>query len=333
MAQEKDNTTPAKVITPFHDPELIVLRNPVAKARFNLSVYQTKFLLEVLSYLKSRPDERILEFNIRQFNRNLLVDNNDIRYYVNEIRKMVSHVVSIPSEERTDGGIKLKEVALISGIDTDIDGKGEGYIRVEVAEMIKPYFLEIANGQFFSFHKYNSHILKGKHSISLYLMLKSYQRLRKMTIGYNELREILEIKPNEYQPFKEFKRWILERSRNEMLEKNDIYFDFEVVRVSSSSRSDVEKIVFTILDNPNKREMVRQIKSVEKGDKSTVFSVAKKKTGEKSEASPAIAGEISEAKYRTSGEKSERKSSDNSKYPPSVSERKFGNKKQFDTRN
>jgi Initiator Replication protein len=303
MANEKDTSNPTRVITPFHDPELIVLRNPVAKARFNLSVYQTKFLLEVLSYLKSRPDERILEFNIRQFNRNLSVDNNDIRYYVNEIRKMVSHVVSIPTEERTDGGIKLKEVALISGIDTDIDGKGEGYIRVEVAEMIKPYFLEIANGQFFSFHKYNSHVLKGKHTISLYLMLKSYQRLRKMTIGYNELRDILEIKPNEYQPFKEFKRWILERSRNEMLEKNDIYFDFEVVRVSSSSRSDVEKIVFTILDNPNKREMVKQIKSVEKGDKSTVFSIAKSKTGENSEAKKNKSGENSELKEDTKREK------------------------------
>jgi hypothetical protein len=80
----------------FDDSDLVVLRNPVAKARFNLSVYQTKFLLEVLAHLKTKPEARIIEFNIRQFNRSLNLNNNDIKYYVNEIRKMVRHVVSIP---------------------------------------------------------------------------------------------------------------------------------------------------------------------------------------------------------------------------------------------
>ena len=71
-----------KYIRAFDDLDLVVLRNPVAKARFHLSVYQTKFLLEVLSHLKSKPEARILSFNIRQFSRTLNLDNNDIKYYV-----------------------------------------------------------------------------------------------------------------------------------------------------------------------------------------------------------------------------------------------------------
>jgi hypothetical protein len=254
MAEEQS----PKNIQVFDDADLVVLRNPVAKARFNLSVYQTKFLLEVLAHLKSKPEARIIEFNIRQFNKSLNLNNNDIKYYVNEIRKMVRHVVTIPVEERNDGGIRLKEVALIAAIDTDINGKGEGSIKIEVADMIKPYFLEIANGQFFSFHKYNSRVLKGRHSISLYLLLKSYQRFKTFQIDYEELRDILEIKGEEYRPFKEFKRWVLERSRKELLEKNDIYFDYEAIRVSLSKKSDVSKILFHIKSNPNHAEVFRQ---------------------------------------------------------------------------
>jgi hypothetical protein len=258
-------------IQAFDDPDLIVLRNPVAKARFHLSVYQTKFLLEVLSHLKSKPEDRILSFDIRQFNRSLNLDNNDIKYYVNEVRKMVRHVVSIPVEERKDGGIRLKEVALIAAIDTDIDGKGEGSIKVEVADMIKPYFLEIANGQFFSFHKYNSRVLKGRYSISLYMLLKSYQRFRTLQINYGELRDILEIKPEEYRPFKEFKRWVLEKSRKEMMEKNDIYFDYDVVRATYSKKSDVEKVVFHIINNPNHAAIFKEFQQKEGKVKKPLF--------------------------------------------------------------
>ncbi len=276
---------PPKDIQAFDDTDLVVLRNPVAKARFNLSVYQTKFLLEVLAHLKSKPEARIIEFNIRQFNKSLNLNNNDIKYYVNEIRKMVRHVVSIPVEERTDGGIRLKEVALIAAIDTDINGKGEGSIKIEVADMIKPYFLEIANGQFFSFHKYNSRVLKGRHSISLYLLLKSYQRFKTFQIDYEELRDILEIKGEEYRPFKEFKRWVLERSRKELLEKNDIYFDYEAIRVSLSKKSDVSKILFHIKNNPNHAEVFRQfqIKEGKIKEPTVQFSLPAAKSGENSE--------------------------------------------------
>jgi Initiator Replication protein len=275
-----------KNIQIFDDLDLVVLRNPVAKARFHLSVYQTKFLLEVLSHLKSKPEARILSFNIRQFNKSLNLDNNDIKYYVNEIRKMVRHVVSIPTEDRKDGGMRFKDVALIAAIDTDIDGKGAGSIKIEVADMIKPYFLEIANGQFFSFNKYNARVLKGRYSISLYMLLKSYQRFRTLQMDYEELRDILEIKPEEYRPFKEFKRWILEKSRKEMMDKNDIYFDYDAIRMTSSKKSDVVKVVFHIRNNPNHAEIFRQFQIKEGKIKEPIVLISdtlEKQTGEKSE--------------------------------------------------
>jgi hypothetical protein len=204
-----------------------------------------------------------------------------------------------PVEERNDGGIRLKEVALIAAIDTDINGKGEGSIKIEVADMIKPYFLEIANGQFFSFHKYNSRVLKGRHSISLYLLLKSYQRFKTFQIDYEELRDILEIKSGEYQPFKEFKRWVLERSRKEMIEKNDIYFDYDVVRVSLSKKSDVSKVVFHIKNNPNHAEVFRQFQIKEGKIKEPISQFLELKSNEKGENSEVLRGGVFDSLQET----------------------------------
>jgi hypothetical protein len=201
---------------------------------------------------------------------------------------MVRHVINIPVEERTDGGIRLKEVALIAGIDTDIDGRGEGYMRVEVAEMMKPYFLEIANGQFFSFHKYNSRVLRGKYSIGLYMLLKSYQRFKVLQMDYGELRDILEILPEEYQPFKAFKRWVLERTRQEMLEKNDIYFDYEEVRVGGSKRGEVTKIIFHIKENPSKTDFFNKLKQRELHEPIVTFRKSNAKEYERGENSEAV---------------------------------------------
>ena len=105
------------------------------------------------------------------------------------------------------------------------------------------------------------------------MLLKSYQRFRTIQMDYEELRDILEIKPEEYRPFGEFKRWVLERSRKEMMDKNDIYFDYEAIRATSSQKSDVAKIVFHIRNNPNHAEVFRQFQIKESKVKEPIILI------------------------------------------------------------
>ena len=71
-----------------------------------------------------------------------------------------------------------------------------------------------------------------------------------------------------------------------MMDKNDIYFDYDTIRATSSKKSDVEKIVFHIRNNPNHTEIFRQFQIKEGKIKDPIVlipDVIDRQTGENSE--------------------------------------------------
>ncbi len=253
-----------KEIVPYKDPDLVILRNPVAKAKFGLSLVQTKILFEVIAYFKNNPESKIMRFYIRDYLNKLGLDSHNLKSYVEEIEAMTRLHLQIPEGENRKG-INYLAVNLFAGARFRIDEQGFGYVDVEVSEMLKPYFLEIAKGDFFYYHIVNTRILKSTYSIKIYLLLKSYKRFRTLDMPLAELRNILEIHPNEYQRYKDFKKRILERARVELKEKNDIYFTYDEVRARPTNpKSEVVKIVFHIHDNPESQEIRDRVKALEK---------------------------------------------------------------------
>ena len=253
-----------KEIVPYKDPDLVILRNPVAKAKFGLSLVQTKILFEVIAYFKNYPESKIMRFYIRDYLNKLGLDSHNLKSYVDEIEGMTRLHLQIPEGE-TRKGINYLAVNLFAGARFRIDEQGFGYVDVEVSEMLKPYFLEIAKGDFFYYHIVNTRILKSTYSIKLYLLLKSYKRFRTLEMPIAELRNILEIHPDEYQRYKDFKKRILERARLELKEKNDIFFTYDEIRARpNNQKSEVIKIAFQIHDNPDSQEIRDKVKAFEK---------------------------------------------------------------------
>ena len=253
-----------KEIVPYKDPDLVILRNPVAKAKFGLSLVQTKILFEVIAFFKNNPESKIMRFYVRDYLNKLGLDSHNLKSYVDEIEAMTRLHLQIPEGE-TRKGINYLAVNLLAGARFRIDEQGYGYVDVEISEMLKPYFMEIAKGDFFYYHIVNTRILKSTYSIKLYLLLKSYKRFRTLEIPVAELRNILEIHPNEYQRYKDFKKRILERARIELKEKNDIYFTYDEIRARpNNQKSEVVKIAFYIHDNPDSQEVRDKVKALEK---------------------------------------------------------------------
>lgn len=253
-----------KEIVPYRDPDLVILRNPVAKAKFGLSLVQTKILFEVIAFFKNNPELKIMRFYIRDYLNKLGLDSHNLKSYVEEIEGMTRLHLQIPEGENRKG-INYLAVNLFAGARFRIDEQGFGYVDVEVSEMLKPYFLEIAKGDFFYYHIVNTRILKSTYSIKLYLLLKSYKRFRVLEMPLAELRNILEIHPEEYQRYKDFKKRILERARVELKEKNDIYFTYDEIRARpNNQKSEVVKIAFQIHDNPDSQEIRDKVKAFEK---------------------------------------------------------------------
>ncbi len=244
-----------KSIQPFKNEELVILRNPVARAKFGLSLVQTKFLFEVLAYFKNNPEQRFARFYLRDYLVKLGISSNNIREYIHQMEDMRRRDINIPRSIEANK-LHFIGVSLFSSAEYMIDENGDGFIEIEVSDKLKPYFLEIANGDFFHYHIFNTRVLRSTYSIKLYLLLKSYRRFGKLEIGLEELRDILEIAPTEYLLFKNFKARVLETARLEMMEKNDICFEY--IDVRRNRKSPIEKIVFRIFDNPKAKEIAEK---------------------------------------------------------------------------
>jgi Initiator Replication protein len=257
-----------KLVQPFKNPDMVVLRNPVARAKFGLSLVQTKFLFEVLAYFKDHPEQRYARFYLRDYLSKLGVSSNNFKEYVNQMEDMRRRDINIP---RSGDSSKLHfiGVSLFASAEYMLDENGDGYVEIEVSDKLKPYFLEITKGEFFYYHILNTRVLRSTYSIKLYLLLKSYRRFGKLEIGLQELREILEIAPDEYLQYKNFKARVLETARIEMQEKNDICFEYEDVR--RNRKSPIEKIVFRITDNPNAKEILEKARQMFAKSESTLF--------------------------------------------------------------
>jgi Initiator Replication protein len=259
-------------IQPYKNPELVVLRNPVARAKFGLSLVQTKFLFEVLAFFKDHPEKRFARFYMRDYLHKLGVSSNNFREYVRQVEDMRRRDINIPRSDNMKG-INFIGVSLFSSAEYRLDENGDGYIEIEVSDKLKPYFLEIAKGDFFYYHILNTRVLRSTYSIKLYLLLKSYRRFGKLEIPLEELRGILEINDDEYLQYKNFKARVLETARLEMEEKNDICFRYEDTR--RSRKSPVERIIFYIYDNPNAKEILEKARRMFEQDKTIESSTPK----------------------------------------------------------
>lgn len=253
-----------KDLVPYKDPDLVILRNPVAKAKFGLSVVQTKILFEVITFFKNNPEKKLMRFYVRDYLQSLGYETHNIKAYTDEIEAMTQLHLQIPEGENKRG-INYLAVNLFAGARFRIDERGFGYVDIEVSEMLKPYFLEIAQGDFFYYHIVNTRVLKSTHSIKLYLLLKSYKRFKTLEIPLTELRTILEIPADEYPRYTDFKKRILERARQELQEKNDIFFTYSEVRARpNNSKSEVMKIQFFIHDNPDRPDIKEKVRQLER---------------------------------------------------------------------
>jgi plasmid replication initiation protein len=242
-----------RLIVPFDNPELVVLRNPVARAKFGLSLVQSKILFEIIAYLKTRPNDNFMTINVGDLLEKIGVETKRVKYYVEEIEEMTKKHLRIPEGDNEEG-INYLAVNLLAGARFRIDKDGRGNIDIEISNMLKPYYLEIAKGDFFSYHILNTRVLKSTYSVKLYLLLKSYKRFGKLDIGLDELKGILELSATDYKQFPDFKKRVLERARTEIQEKNDIFFTYDEVRqFARNSKSPVVRIIFYIKDNPDQK--------------------------------------------------------------------------------
>lgn len=257
--------TEDRIIEPFKDDNLVILKNPIANARFGLSVMQTKVLFEAIAYFKSNQQLRTMRLYIKEFLKNVGSETNNYEYIAKEIDQMTEIPLRIQRTTKK-GTLDYLKVQLFSSADYKIDASGFGYVEIEISDKLKPYFLEIAQGEFFYYHILNTRVLKSKYSIKLYLFLKSWKRKGQVDISVPDLRALVEVEANEYTEYRYFKKRIIESAKKELSEKCDITFEYQEIRaIPGNKKSEVVKIRFFILENKETWNKFREKRELETG--------------------------------------------------------------------
>ncbi len=234
-----------KEVKPIESEQLVILKNAVAMAKYDLSRNQQKVFLEVAMLAKNNPEEKFYKLYIREFLKNIGVSTNDTAELKREIEEMRNITIHIPKTKR-GGELKANFFASVE----IFENQSSRFIEIELSEKLKPYFIEIAEGEFFHYQIENTRVLKSNHSIRMYLYLKAWRWAGKATIRYDELRGILGVKEGDYKLFGDFKRRVLDKCQDELKQRTDIAFDYILIRERPNNpNTPVHKISFTVKDN------------------------------------------------------------------------------------
>lgn len=159
--------------------------------------------------------------------------------------------------------------------------EGSGYIEAKFNDDMQPFLLQLKR-RFTQYNLQNFMRLSSQHSMRIYELLKMREGLRFLRIEIGELREILCCE-HSYNRFTDFKRWVLEKAREELKEKTNIHFNYKVERKGQTP----VRVNFIIKENgqqTNKEESTSLIQSENtKNDESV--GVKKKPPEESSEPS------------------------------------------------
>jgi plasmid replication initiation protein len=106
--------------------------------------------------------------------------------------------------------------------------EGSGYIEAKFNDDMEPFLLQLRR-RFTMYRLQNFMRLSSQHSMRMYELMKMREGMRYLRISVEELREMLCCE-HTYERFSDFKRYVLERAREEIKETCDIYFTYKVER-------------------------------------------------------------------------------------------------------
>ena len=139
---------------------------------------------------------------------------------------------------------------------------GQGTVSLCFDPKLKPLLLELKT----HFTKYELEIImqfKSQYSIRFFEFSKSYLGLKKHEIQFTlkELWEILGLKKDEYKIFRDFKNYVLEPARTELLEKTGKSFTWKPIKQGRGGKIVAVKFIF---DSDDEESVVEYKKSHKK---------------------------------------------------------------------
>lgn len=226
------------------EDKLVVQANSLIEASYKLKTSQQKFL-RIMSSIISKNDEdfKMYEFKINELLEIFQVkDQSKYKEIPKQTRELMGNVLTFKTDK------KLIQVPFLNYCEYEI---GTGILRVQFHPYLKPFYLYLnKENPYTKYELKNILPLRSVYSIRIYELLKQYEKIGNRTIEIGKLKEMFQIKPNEYTRYNDFKRFVIIQAQKELPLKTDLNFDFIEIKTGRK----VTSLKFYIYSN-NKKEV------------------------------------------------------------------------------
>ncbi|ASF47093.1 replication initiation protein [Methylovulum psychrotolerans] len=201
---------------------IVTQSNQLVEARYNLPLAEQRLILTMISRIQ--PDDEDFKpycISVGELAEFLGVDKaSAYRECKKTTENLLKRVVNI---DETDGLLQIGWVSSAKYVD------GSGEVNLSFDPLLKPYLLKL-KGNFTSSKLEMLLSFKSQYTIRIYTLLKQYEKLKEREFDLEFLREVLGLRPDQYQLYADFKRFILVAVQKELTQKSDLYFNFEEIK-------------------------------------------------------------------------------------------------------
>jgi hypothetical protein len=199
---------------------LVVQHNKIVEARYKLTVEEQRLLKTLVSKIQLHDEDfKVYEITVLEL-ANLIGIVDD--YYYSRVKAITKKLRDSSLNFMNDKGEEVQTGWLSSA------KYYKGVVKLRFDPELKPYLLQLKN-YFTSYELGNILRLKGMYSIRIYELLKQYERIGKREFTIDLFRQTLNIE-NEYQQYRDLKKFVLSPAEKEITEKTDISYQLSEVK-------------------------------------------------------------------------------------------------------
>ena len=236
--------------------DLIFKSNVLVNGKYDITMVQARFLVFVSS-LVNAYDENLFTYQIQTSTvlDYLGIDRANIKWLVGTLTKLQTSLVCLQDDNEA-----IEYATFLGWFRLD---KKNDLLEFRFDASMKPHYLQLKNN-FVTLEKNKYLDFTSMYTVKFYEYIKyNYQLFeRYKNNGYREFevdledftkqfastfdhkKGVFEV-PKSYKSYSDFRKKVLEVAQKELKEKNDIYFDFEEIKVNKA----VKRLIITIKQN------------------------------------------------------------------------------------
>jgi len=236
----------------LRDYKVVKHNNLIQRSRYELSAQEQKIILYLITKIKPDDTElELYEFNIKDFCEVCGIDEKSGKNYSN-LKEIISDLTSKIIWVTLDNGYET----VVRWIERPYINRKSGIIKIKLDELMRPYLLQLKE-HFTAYSLYYTLAMKGKYSIRIYELLKSYESLSECIFGVEELKKMLSAE--KYEMYKDFRVNVLDTAIKEINDFGDILVTYTIEKKGRK----VDKIIFKIKQKKDVKERVDTFKKIE----------------------------------------------------------------------